>query len=60
MKPSIYANIEQLSYGELLSALTKIKENEKNFVDYSDTTSKNNISYKDALIMELDKRQREI
>lgn len=57
MKPNIYANLEQLSYGELLSALNNIKEHEQ----LSPTVLNQDVtSYKDALMMELDKRQKEI
>lgn len=55
MNPTVYENIEKLSYGELIQAISKIKEKleQTNNIDIPDN------SYYLALITELDKRTKE-
>ena len=56
MTPQIYENIEQLTYGELLTAINNIKEKlyqEGINVEHAD------MQYYIALITELDKRQKD-
>lgn len=42
MKPNVYENLEQLSYGELLQALNNIKENEKQLTAINVVNAENN------------------
>jgi hypothetical protein len=58
MNALIYQNVETLSYGELLSALERIKQ--KMNEDPETTPEVSSKSYYNALVAELDKRQREI
>lgn len=57
MTPQVYENIEQLTYGELLSAIDRIRE--KMYDDGVDTQDAD-MKYYIALVQELDKRQKEI
>ena len=56
MKPVVYKNLKQLTYGELLQAISNIK-------DAINSTDDNSINYDseyyNALVDELDNRQRE-
>ena len=57
MTPQVYENLQQLSYGELLSAIDRIREKlYEQVVDVEHT----DMQYYIALIQELDKRQKEI
>lgn len=57
MTPQVYENLEQLSYGELLLAIDRIREKlygEGANVDHGD------MLYYIALVSELDSRQKEV
>ena len=58
MTPQVYENLEQLTYGELLTAIDNIREKiyEQGGIDIQDEY----MSYYIALMKELDKRQKEI
>ena len=58
MTPQVYENLEQLTYGELLTAIDNISEKiyEQGGIDIQDE----DMSYYIALMKELDKRQKEI
>lgn len=58
MTPQVYENLEQLTYGELLTAIDNIREKiyEQGGIDIQDE----DMSYYIALMKELDKRQKEI
>lgn len=57
MRAEIYKNVEELSYGELLKAISNIKEN---IASVSDTSMSNYDSeYYKTLVKELDNRQKE-
>lgn len=56
MTPQVYENLQQLTYGELLSAIDRIREKlyEQGIdVEHAD------MQYYIALVQELDKRQKE-
>lgn len=55
MRADIYANLQQLSYGELLKALENIKSKMNNSDVEPDTAQ---ASYYNALVEEMDKRQK--
>ena len=57
MTPQVYENLEELNYGELLSAIDRIRE--KMYDDGVDTQDAD-MKYYIALMQELDKRQKEI
>ncbi len=58
MRAKIYKNVKELSYGELLKAISNIKENMNSI---SDTTlSDYDSEYYKMLVEELDNRQKEI
>lgn len=58
MRAKIYKNVKELSYGELLRAISNIKENMNST---SDTTlSDYDSEYYKMLVEELDNRQKEI
>ena len=57
MTPQVYENLQQLTYGELLSAIDNIRE--KIYGQGVDIPNED-ISYYIALMQELDKRQKEI
>lgn len=57
MRPIVYKNVKELTYGELLRAISNIKENMNNV---SDTTlSDYDSEYYKMLVEELDNRQKE-
>lgn len=56
MTPQVYENLEQLTYGELLSAIDRIRE--KIYEDGTDLEDAD-MRYYIALMQELDKRQKE-
>lgn len=57
MRATIYKNVKELSYGELLRAISNIKENMNST---SDTTlSDYDSEYYKMLVEELDNRQKE-
>lgn len=57
MRATIYKNVKELSYGELLRAISNIKEN---INSTSDTTlSDYDSEYYKMLVEELDNRQKE-
>lgn len=56
MTPIVYENLSQLSYGELLQAISNIK---KKLQENIDETLDTNTYYK-ALVAELDSRTREV
>ena len=56
MTPQVYENLEQLTYGELLTALDNIRE--KLYSQGIDTEHAD-MMYYIALMQELDKRQKE-
>ena len=58
INPQTYKNVTELSYGELLSALSRLKNNMSN-IDTDNPTNPDNNYYK-ALVTELDKRQKDI
>ena len=58
MKPIVYQNVEGLSYGELLTAISNIK-NVMNNTEDKDIREYTSDYYK-LLVAELDKRQKEI
>ena len=53
MKPIVYENLKSLSYGELLSAISNIKEKMAEQTYINDTTDD---TYYSALIRELESR----
>ena len=56
MTPQVYENLKELNYGELLSAIDRIREKlYENGVDIEDA----DMQYYIALMQELDNRQRE-
>lgn len=56
MTPQVYKNLEELNYGELLSAIDRIREKiYEDGVDIEDA----DMQYYIALMQELDNRQRE-
>lgn len=56
MTPQVYKNLEELNYGELLSAIDRIREKlYDDGVDIEDA----DMQYYIALMQELDKRQKE-
>ena len=56
MTPQVYANLHELNYGELLSAIDRIRE--KMYSDGVDIEDAD-MQYYIALMQELDNRQRE-
>ena len=58
INPQTYKNVTELSYGELLSALSRLKSNMSN-IDMDNPKNPDNNYYK-ALVTELDKRQKDI
>ncbi len=56
MTPQVYENLEQLTYGELLTAIDNIRE--KIYEQRIDVQNED-MSYYIALMQELDKRQKE-
>lgn len=56
MTPQVYENLEELNYGELLSAIDRIRE--KMYSDGVDIEDAD-MQYYIALMQELDKRQKE-
>ncbi len=57
-RPNIYENIEQLSYGELLTAISNVKLNLSKITDKKIYEHQSN--YYRLLVNELDKRQNSI
>lgn len=57
MTAQVYENLKNLNYGELLSALDRLRE--KMYNDGVDTQDAD-MKYYIALMQELDKRQREV
>ena len=56
MTPQVYENLKELNYGELLSAIDKVREKlYEDGVDIEDA----DMQYYTALMQELDKRQKE-
>lgn len=56
MTPQVYKNLKELNYGELLSAIDRIREKlYEDGVDIEDA----DMQYYIALMQELDKRQKE-
>ena len=56
MTPQVYKNLKELNYGELLSAIDRIREKlYEDGVDVEDA----DMQYYIALMQELDKRQKE-
>lgn len=56
MTPQVYENLKELNYGELLSAIDRIREKlYEDGVDIKDA----DMQYYIALVQELDKRQKE-
>ena len=56
MTPQVYKNLKHLNYGELLSAIDRIRE--KLYEDGTDIEDAD-MQYYIALMQELDKRQKE-
>ena len=56
MTPQVYENLEQLTYGELLSAIDRIREN---IYEQGVEIQNEDMTYYIALMQELDKRQKE-
>lgn len=56
MTPQVYENLEQLTYGELLSAIDRIREK---LYDQGAEVQHKDMTYYIALMQELDKRQKE-
>ena len=56
MTPQVYENLEQLTYGELLSAIDRIKEK---LYEQGVEVQHEDMKYYIALMQELDKRQEE-
>lgn len=56
MTPQVYENLEQLTYGELLSAIDRIREK---LYEQSAEVQHKDMTYYIALMQELDKRQKE-
>ena len=57
MKPIIYENLKKLSYGELLQAISNIKDKMQDNLDEKLPDEYNN--YYTALVTELDNRTKE-
>jgi len=57
MKPIIYENLKELSYGELLQAISNIKDKMQDNLDETLPDEYNN--YYTALVTELDNRTKE-
>ena len=57
MKPIVYENLKELSYGELLQAISNIKDKIQNNLDEKLPDKYND--YYTALVTELDNRTRE-
>lgn len=57
MTPQVYENLQQLTYGELLSAIDRIREK---LYEQGVDVKHADMQYYIALIQELDKRQKEI
>lgn len=57
MTPQVYENLQQLTYGELLSAIDRIREKlYEQGIDIEDA----DMQYYITLMQELDKRQKEV
>lgn len=56
MTPQVYENLEQLTYGELLSAIDRIREK---IYEQGVEIQNEDMTYYIALMQELDKRQKE-
>lgn len=56
MTPQVYENLEQLTYGELLTAIDNIREK---IYEQGIDVQNEDMSYYIALMKELDKRQKE-
>jgi len=56
MTPQVYENLEQLTYGELLSAIDRIREK---LYEQGTEVQHEDMKYYIALMQELDKRQKE-
>ena len=56
MTPQVYENLEQLTYGELLNAIDRVREK---LYDQGTELVFEDMSYYVALMQELDKRQKE-
>ena len=57
MKPIVYENLKELSYGELLQAISNIKDKMQDNLDETLPDEYNN--YYTALVTELDNRTKE-
>ena len=56
MTPQVYENLQQLTYGELLSAIDRIREK---LYEQGVEVQHEDMTYYIALMQELDKRQKE-
>lgn len=56
MTPQVYANVKELTYGELLSAIDRIRNK---IYELGDEVGHADFMYYIALVQELDNRQKE-
>lgn len=57
MKPEVYENVKSMTYGELLNAISNIKDKMKDVTDIE--IIERDSHYYNMLVAELDNRQRE-
>ena len=60
MRPTIYKNVKELTYGELIEAISNIKEVMMNNTDDKSIKELSSSEYYKLLVAELDSRQREV
>lgn len=60
MRPTIYKNVKELTYGELIEAISNIKEVMMNNTDDESIKELSSSEYYKLLVAELDSRQREV
>lgn len=60
MRPTIYKNVKELTYSELIEAISNIKEVMMNNTDDESIKELSSSEYYKLLVAELDSRQREV